>query len=57
MAEYRSKTFYKTTHHGSKPADLDPNTCHSINKERGNFNLDNKFEYGYDAQGGPKAGK
>jgi hypothetical protein len=57
MAEHRSNTFYRSNHHGSKPAELDPNTCYSINKERGNFNLANKFDYGHDAEGGPKAGK
>jgi hypothetical protein len=57
MADHRSNTFYASAHVGSKPAELDPNTCYTINKERGNFNLANKFEYGHDALGGQKAGK
>jgi hypothetical protein len=36
---------------------MDPNTSHNINKDRGNFNLSNKFEYGHDSQGGAKSGK
>ena len=57
MADHRTKTFYKSAHHGSNPADMNPNTSHLINKDRGSFNLANKFEYGHDSQGGAKSGK
>ena len=32
---------------------MHPKVAHYINKERGNFNLSNKFEYGMDKLGGP----
>jgi len=34
-----------------------PKDAHEINKQRGDFNLSNKFQYGLDNQGGAVAGK
>lgn len=36
---------------------MNPNMSHSINKDRGNYNLSSKFQYGSDAKGGAGAGK
>ena len=54
--EQRSKTYY-THYFQPKRPDLKPNEAQQINRQRGDFNLSNKFEYGLDNGGGAVAGK
>ena len=54
--DFATKSFYGKTHHGPAAPDMNPNMSHFINKERGNFNLSNKFQYGSDANGGAVSG-
>ena len=53
---HRQQAFYKNQFHKRDPH-LERSTTHAITKDRGNFNLSNKFEYGHDQNGGARAGK
>lgn len=44
---HRQATLYKNQFHQRNPH-LDRGVTHAITKDRGNFNLSNKFEYGHD---------
>ena len=53
---HRSKTYYNHYFPPKRP-DIPPNEAHEINKQRNDFNLSNKFQYGLDNEGGAVAGK
>ena len=54
QVEHRARTYYN---HFFKQVenDLPPSVAQQINKDRHNFNLSNKFEYGHDKDGGAKS--
>ena len=51
---HRAKGYYQQYYKGTRN-DMHPKVCNEINKDRGDFNLSNKFEYGMDKTGGIKA--
>lgn len=53
---HRAKTFYNQYFEPKKP-DMQPSETLAINKERSDYGLANKFEYGFDVKGGIKGGK
>ena len=53
---HRANTYYSHYFQPKRP-DIAPNEAHEINKQRNDFNLSNKFQYGLDNEGGAVAGK
>jgi len=52
---HRSKTFYGDVYHPAKRPFMPPDVTKQINDSRKEFQLHNKFEYGYDSKGGARA--
>ena len=54
VAVHRNQGYY---HHYFVPkkGEMNPKIAHDITKQRGNYNLKNKFEYGLDQKGGISA--